>query len=207
MEQPPAGGGLDFDYVDPSKPFLYNQPALSYVVNGPLSALKIPTQIVYPNGRISLGCAPTRSPWSEDADHGASEESDEARLNRLRQSAVVVCASVDPSNATFDAHVNRLTIAFLVCIAFQMMWIVVILSGYPIETRACHHTTGGSLVPFDPNQQFGSETSGTVFQRSVYLGEVIFHLFPSMQETKLLAPKRRNSCRNLVPYTVAIACL
>lgn len=69
----PPIGGLSADTVDPTKPFLYHQPALSFVFSGPLSTARLPTQLLFPNGRIAIGAAPTGNGWSETGEGDEGE--------------------------------------------------------------------------------------------------------------------------------------
>lgn len=64
-------GGLNIDTVDLSKPFLYHQPALSFVFSGPLSTRRLPTQLVFPDGRIAIGT--TSNVWSQSGGGGEVE--------------------------------------------------------------------------------------------------------------------------------------
>lgn len=63
-------GDLNVDTVDLSKPFLYHQPTLSFVFSGPLSTKRLPTQLVFPNGRVAIGQIPVGISESQEEPEG-----------------------------------------------------------------------------------------------------------------------------------------
>lgn len=60
--------GLSFENLDSQRPLLYSQAALSFVLHDAHPAQPVPTQLVYPDGRVSIGCrSSAHLQWEEEA--------------------------------------------------------------------------------------------------------------------------------------------
>lgn len=181
--------GLSFESLDPQKPLLYSQAALSFVLHDDThSSRSIPTQLVYPNGRISIGCrasAPVH--WTDKDetessvvcdDNGPNVRNDESQTpvstaaSQEEAPNVIVAYASETHLEAFDPRLRYLTLLLLLCIGTQTLCIAATFSG-------------GTLLPFAKpfgqywlTRPFLTFIFGREYRQRIYTGLLSLHTLP-----------------------------
>ncbi|CEM20316.1 unnamed protein product [Vitrella brassicaformis CCMP3155] len=125
---------LRLEHLENGMPLLYHQHAITHVAIR--RDKKLPSQLVYPDGNMSIGFPPTSLRGLFSTVRAGTTESEEERQQRLQQGTVVVYAS-ETERAVIQPILERLAFYWFLCLAIQAIGIIVALAG-------------GSLVPFNP---------------------------------------------------------